>query len=131
MRRCMTDAREYGCEGACLSPGLGRPWRLFGTGFRGNRPGFGLLLIADRTVGVAEADVDRPEVLLLEKGRHRHPLGGRRAGRGDMLANTAHRQYWNGRHGNTSSNGAHCRDLCKGVQLGASLGANDANPVTE
>ncbi len=43
-----------------------------------DQPSFGLLFVADRTIGVAEADVNRPEMVLLEKGRHRHPLGGPR-----------------------------------------------------
>ena len=80
---------------------------------------------------MAQADVNRSEMLLFEKGRHRHPLGGRGAGLGDMFTNTADSQRWNGRHGITSSNGAHCRDLCNDVQLGASLGANNASPVTQ
>ena len=35
---------------------------------------------------MAQADVNRSEMLLFEKGRHRHPLGGRGAGLGDMDA---------------------------------------------
>ena len=98
-----------------------------------DRPGFGLLFVADRTIGVAQADVNGAEVVFLEKGRHRHPLGRRRVGRRDMFANAAHSQRRYGCHVNTSPTTltVEGRYLFKGVQLGASLGASDASPVTE
>ena len=72
-----------------------------------DQPSFGLLFVADRTIGVAEADVNRPEMVLLEKGRHRYPLGGQRGGRRDMFTNTAYSQRWKCRHENNSSKHAH------------------------
>jgi hypothetical protein len=58
-------------------------------------------------------------------------LGKRRIARGDMFADAAHGQSWNGHHSSTSVNDAHSRALQNDGQLGASLGANQAGPVTQ
>ena len=98
----------------------------------GDRPSLSLLVIADRTIRVAHADIDRSEIIPLEIGGHGYP--GRRygtAGR-DMLADAAHGQGGNGGHRGTSGgNDAHFRGVLKVIQLGASLGANNADPMTE
>jgi hypothetical protein len=96
-----------------------------------NGPGFDLLLVADRTVGVARSYVDGPEAMLLKKRRHWSPGRRRRTALRDMLAHAAHSQHWNRRHLGPPLNDAHSRDLYEAVELGASLGANKAHPMTQ
>ena len=111
---------------------LGCPRRgSFRTVLARDRPGFGLLLVADGAVRVAHADIDGAELMPLEKSRHRRPRGRRRTALRDMLANAAHSQRWNGRHVAPPLNDAHSRDLSRAVQLGPSLGAIEADHVTE
>jgi hypothetical protein len=90
-----------------------------------------LLLVTDRTVGVGQTDIDRLEMMPLEKGGHRRPGGRRDSALRYMLADTADGQRRNGRHGKSPLNDAHCRVLFHLVQLGASLGANEADRMTQ
>lgn len=113
-------------------PGLCRAGcRVFPTVLDGDGPRFGLLFVANRAVGVTQPDIEQTQVVPLKIGGHRCPLERRRAAWCDMFADAAYGQGWNGRHGDTSSNGAHSRGLFAAVQLGASLGVNDTSPVTE
>ena len=66
------------------------------TVFVGDRPGSGLLLVADGTVGVGQADIDRLEVMPLEEGGHRRPGARRGSALRDVLADTAHGQSRDG-----------------------------------
>lgn len=96
-----------------------------------DRPGYGLLLIADGTVGMAHPNIGGPQVVPLEKRRHRRPGRRRRTALRDMLANATHSQRRNSRHVTPPLYEAHSRDVFQGVQLGASLGAIEADDVTE
>jgi hypothetical protein len=103
----------------------------FGTALAVDRPGFGLLLVADGAVGVAYPNIDGPEVMPLEKRRHRRPGGRRRTALRDMLTDAAYGQRRKGHHVAPPSNEAHSSDVSQAVQLGASLGAIEADHVTE
>ena len=96
-----------------------------------DRPGFGLLLVADGAVGMTHTNIDGPEVVSFEKRRHRRPGRRRRTALRDMLADAAHSQRGNGRHVAPPLHDTHSRDLSKAVQLGPSLGASEADHVTE
>ena len=83
---------------------------------------------------MADLDVDQPEVVLLEIGGHRRPTIGGRNWIRDMFAHAADAQDGHGsgnRFHKNSPSVRHCNDVPTGLQLGASLGANDAGRVTQ
>jgi hypothetical protein len=71
-------------------------WRVLGA----DRPGFGLLLVADRTIRMGQSYIDRLEVMSLEKRGHRRPLRRWGTTRRDVFADATHGQRLNGRHRN-------------------------------
>src|SRR5262245_46779922 len=85
---------ERGVAGTLSGTRRGPIWGIL----HRDRPGFGLPFVTDRTIGMAQPDVARPEVVPLKKGRHRQPLRRWRSALCDVFTDATHGQRGNGRH---------------------------------